>query len=335
MFVDEAIIRVRAGKGGNGSVSFRREKFIPKGGPDGGDGGDGGHVYLTVKESMHGLARAQAHKEFSAESGEAGRGRREHGKSGGSIEIEVPPGTVVSEVTAGGGEKLLVDLGTVQEPRFLAARGGRGGRGNVHFANSVDQTPRYATPGVPGEEKTLHLVVQHLADVGLVGMPNAGKSTLLGRLSAAKPKVADYPFTTLEPHLGMVDLGDDRVVMADIPGLIEGAAQGKGLGHRFLRHLLRTTVLVHLVDAQHDDPDASYRTIREELAAFDPQLAALPEIVVLSRADTIDDDRKRMLLQTLHRLDPIAVSSASGEGIDELLRRIGASMRSLAARPSA
>ena len=331
MFVDEAVIKVKAGKGGNGSVSFRREKFIPKGGPDGGDGGDGGSVFVVVKESMHGLARVQAHKSFQAESGQGGMGKKAHGRAGESIEIEVPPGTVVYEQGASG-ERVLVDLGAGTDSSVLVARGGRGGRGNVHFANSVDQAPRYATPGVPGEEKTLHLVVQHLADVGLVGMPNAGKSTLLGRLSAAKPKVADYPFTTLEPHLGMVNIGDDRVVMADIPGLIEGAAAGKGLGHQFLRHLMRTTVLVHLVDAQHADPEAAYDTIRRELAAFDPHLAALPEIVAISRIDTVDMARKQELLRTLHHRNPIALSAVSGEGIEQLLRAIEAAFRTLPPR---
>lgn len=321
MFVDEATIQVRAGKGGNGSASFRREKFIPRGGPDGGDGGDGGSVYVVIRESMHGLARIQAHRSFIAQSGDGGRGKKLHGRNGESIEIEVPPGTVIYE-QGPDGEKLVVDLGEYKGDRFRVARGGRGGRGNVHFANAVNQAPTYAAPGVPGEEKTLHLVVQHLADVGLVGLPNAGKSTLLGRLSHAKPKVADYPFTTLEPHLGMVDIEGDRIVMADIPGIIEGASQGKGLGHKFLRHLMRTTILVHLVDAQQEDPAEAYKIIRRELAEFDPHLATLPEIVCVSRIDTLSADDKLQLLQQLHHLHPIALSSVSGEGIEELLRMI-------------
>ena len=321
MFVDEATIKVKAGKGGNGSASFRREKFIPRGGPDGGDGGDGGSVYLVVKENMHGLARAQAHKTFVAESGEGGKGKRCHGKKGESIEIEVPPGTVVYEHRYGA-DQPIVDLAIYQGQRFRIARGGRGGRGNVHFANATNQAPTMAVPGVPGEEKELRLVVQHLADVGLVGLPNAGKSTLLGRLSQAKPKVADYPFTTLEPHLGMVDIDGDRIVMADIPGIIEGAAQGKGLGHKFLRHLMRTTVLVHLVDAQNEDPEAAYKVIRQELNEFDPHLAELSEIIAVSRIDTLAENDKQKLLKKLHHLHPIALSSVTGEGIPELLRAI-------------
>lgn len=321
MFVDEATIQVKAGKGGNGSASFRREKFIPRGGPDGGDGGDGGSVYVVIKENMHGLARIQAHRAFIAEAGEGGKGKKLHGRNGESIEIEVPPGTVIHE-ERDGGEQLVVDLAQYTGDRFRIARGGRGGRGNVHFANSVNQAPTYAAPGVPGEVKTIHFVVQHLADVGLVGLPNAGKSTLLGRLSQAKPKVADYPFTTLEPHLGMVDIEGDRIVMADIPGIIEGASQGKGLGHKFLRHLMRTTILVHLVDAQQEDPEAAYKVIQQELAEFDPHLATLPQIVCISRIDTLSIDDKQALLQQLHHLHPIALSSVTGEGIPELLRTI-------------
>ncbi len=322
MFVDEATIQVIAGKGGDGSASFRREKFVPRGGPDGGDGGDGGDVVMTVKENMHGLARVQAHREYQAESGQAGMGKKRHGKSGADLVIEVPPGTMVYEQTAGG-PRLLVDLGTFRGGAFRVARGGRGGRGNVHFATATNQAPRTAVPGVPGERKTLLLEVRHLADVGLIGLPNAGKSTLLSRISRARPKIADYPFTTLEPHLGMVDIGEHSVVVADIPGLIEGASEGKGLGHQFLRHVSRTTVLVHLIDAQQADPEAAYAVICRELAAFDPELAARPAIVVISKIDTVDEETKRALLAKLHHLSPFVVSSASGEGIPQLLHAIG------------
>ena len=321
MFIDEATIKIRAGKGGDGSASFRREKFIPKGGPDGGDGGDGGDVFVIVKENIHGLARVQAHRLFVAEAGQGGMSNRSHGKNGKDIFIELPPGTLVYE-RKDGTDRLLIDLGQEQAETFRVARGGRGGRGNIHFASATNQAPRMKTPGVPGEELELHLIVQHIADIGLVGLPNAGKSTLLSRISHATPKIADYPFTTLEPHLGMVDIEGDRFVVADIPGLIEGASGGKGLGHRFLRHLMRTTLLVHLIDAQSVNPEEAYKVIRQELEAFDEQLAGLTEVVAISRIDTLDSEAKKNVLQQLHHLNPIALSSISGEGVDELLRRV-------------
>ncbi|MEK7183942.1 MAG: Obg family GTPase CgtA, partial [Patescibacteria group bacterium] len=270
---------------------------------------------------MHGLARVQAHRTFRAEPGQGGMGKRCHGRDGADIVIEVPPGTVVYEETTGG-KRQLVDLGTYGSGTFRVARGGRGGRGNIHFATPTNQAPTLAIPGVPGEQKTLHLEVQHLADVGLVGLPNAGKSTLLARISRARPKIADYPFTTLEPHLGMVDIHDSSIVVADIPGLIEGASEGKGLGHQFLRHLLRTTVLVHLLDAQQPEPEAVYKVIRRELEEFNSELAARPEIVVVSKVDTLSSEAKAEVLARLHHLKPIALSAASGECIPELLEAI-------------
>ncbi|MBI4032848.1 GTPase ObgE [Candidatus Berkelbacteria bacterium] len=322
MFLDEASIEVRAGKGGDGSASFRREKYVPKGGPDGGDGGDGGDVYLQVKENIHGLTYAAGVKTFAAENGEPGHGKKLHGKNGQDVTIDVPPGTLVYETQLDGSERLIVDLAEYAATPYRVARGGHGGLGNVHFATASHQAPREFTPGKHGERKTLKLVVQHIADVGLVGLPNVGKSTLLARVSAAKPKVANYPFTTLEPHLGVVEHKGVRFVMADIPGLIAGAAAGKGLGHTFLRHLSRTKLLVHLIDAQSADPMADYQTIRNELETFDAELLARPEIVAISRIDTVDDDRRTELEHDLSDLHPIVFSSQAGSGLDALLDRI-------------
>lgn len=319
MFLDEAIIEVCAGKGGDGSASFRREKYIPKGGPDGGDGGDGGDVYIRVKENIHGLTYAAGVKSFSAENGEPGRGKKLYGRGGEDLTIDVPPGTLVYEIFIDGSEQLLVDMAKQEQKPFRVARGGHGGLGNVHFATATHQTPHEFTPGKPGERKTLRLVVQHIADVGLVGLPNVGKSTLLARISAAKPKVANYPFTTLEPHLGVVEHKGVRFVMADIPGLIEGAASGKGLGHKFLRHLSRTKLLVHLLDAQSTDPAGDYQAIRSELKAFDPALLERPEIVAISRIDTVDHARTAEIKRALEGLRPLFFSSQSGEGLKVLL----------------
>src|SRR5512143_1432644 len=278
MFVDEVDIRVSAGDGGRGCVSFRREKRVPRGGPNGGDGGHGGSVYLVASPHLNTLVNFRFHPEFHAKRGVHGQGSNRTGHDGEDLKIEVPVGTVVFHVSEDGGPgELVADLAH-EGQRVLVARGGRGGRGNAHFATSTNRAPRRAEPGLPGEAWHLRLQLKLLADVGLVGYPNAGKSTLISRVSAAKPKIADYPFTTLTPHLGVVDLGDDRsFVVADVPGLIEGAHHGQGLGHQFLRHVERTKVLVHLVDvssASGRDPVEDFETIQEELRRFDPAVAA-------------------------------------------------------------
>lgn len=364
MFVDEAVIEVQAGKGGDGSASFRREKFIPKGGPDGGDGGDGGHVLLRVKDNMHGLAGLAGTKIFEAESGDRGHGKNMYGRKGESITIEVPPGTLVFEKTQktedrskklGGqpdssasarqpsrdgstpgssadasgaqNDKLLIDTATLESDQtFLLANGGKGGLGNVHFKSSTNQAPRQFTPGTPGEHKILRLEVRHIADVGLVGLPNVGKSTFLARVSQAKPKVADYPFTTLEPNLGVVEVGSARFVLADIPGLVEGAAQGKGLGIAFLKHLARTKVLLHLLDAQSLDPLADYQTIRAELGASGLDLIDRPEVIALSRIDTLDETAKSKLLKKLSKKlgSVLPLSSQTGQGVTKVLGSVAA-----------
>ncbi len=352
MFVDEAKIEVRAGRGGAGSASFRREKFIPKGGPDGGDGGDGGSIFLTVKDTMHGLAGLAGTRLFEAENGEPGRGKRQHGASGESLTLAVPPGTIVYESRAESRESKAVppdsstsvssaddsdaqndssaweqvlDTATFELGKtHLLAKGGKGGLGNVHFATSTNQAPRQFTRGMLGQHRFLRLEVRHIADVGLIGLPNVGKSTFLARISQARPKVADYPFTTLEPHLGVAESGDRRFVVADLPGLIEGASAGKGLGTQFLRHIARTKVLLHLLDAQSPDPLADYTAIRTELGAYDPTLLARPEVIALSRCDTLDEAaQKRVLAKLSKKLGPVLpLSSQSGQGVNELLRAL-------------
>ncbi|MBI4022777.1 GTPase ObgE [Candidatus Berkelbacteria bacterium] len=318
MFIDEAEIVVTAGKGGDGVVSFRREKFVPKGGPDGGDGGDGGHVFLRVKENIHGLAGLVATRTYRAEDGQPGRGKQQHGRNGRDVTIDLAPGTLVYRV-ADTERQLLLDMAAHRDAAIRIARGGRGGLGNVHFASATNQTPREATPGKPGEQLRLALVVQHIADIGIIGLPNVGKSTFLARVSDARPKVANYPFTTLEPNLGVVEHAGARFVMADIPGLIRGAAEGKGLGHQFLKHIVRTSALLHLIDAQSQDPLADYQTVRAELAAFDPELLNRPELVAISRVDTLDERAQRRLWQTVRDLKPIFLSAATGRGVSDLL----------------
>lgn len=289
-FVDEATIRVAAGNGGSGCVSFRREKFIPRGGPDGGDGGDGGSVWLVASRALNTLADFRVSRRFAAKSGGGGSGSDCTGRCGESLEVPVPMGTRVFEADTG---ELLGDL-TGDGERLLVAAGGQGGRGNTRFKSSVNRAPRQSTPGVPGESRTLRVELSLLADVGLLGKPNAGKSTLLRAVSAARPRVADYPFTTLHPGLGVVSVGPLRsFVMADIPGLIEGAADGAGLGTRFLRHLSRTRLLVHLVDlAPFDgsDPAADAVAVVGELKRFSPELAGRERWLVLNKTDLVTED---------------------------------------------
>ncbi len=325
-FVDEAVLEIRAGHGGDGCVSFRREKFAPRGGPDGGDGGRGGSVVLVADSGLSTLVEPRLRRRIAAEDGADGSGSKRHVKSGRDIEIRLPVGTVVTEIDAPESALPLADLVAAGQQAVLA-RGGRGGRGNARFATATRQAPDRAERGRSGEQRQLRLSLKLLADVGLVGLPNAGKSTLLRRLSAARPRVGAYPFTTLTPSLGVVEVGEERFVAADIPGLIEGASEGAGLGDRFLRHIERTRVLVHLLDvggALLEDRDVvdDYRTIRRELEAYDGNLAERPEIVVLNKIDLIADrDALRPIREALRALQPnwiLDVSAASGEGLAQL-----------------
>ena len=282
MFADRASVHVVGGRGGNGCVSFRREKYVPKGGPDGGDGGDGGSVIFFVDSHLRTLLDFQARALFRAPSGAHGSGNQKFGRGGEDLRVAVPQGTLVIDETTG---ETLADL-VQPDSTFVAASGGRGGRGNARFATSTRQAPREAQPGREGEERRLRLELRLIADVGLLGLPNVGKSTLLSRLSAARPKIADYPFTTLEPHLGLVRVREEQsFVMADLPGLIEGAHTGKGLGHEFLRHVWRTRLLLVLIDSLSEDPARDLGILRGEISAFNPELVRKPMLVVLSRAD--------------------------------------------------
>lgn len=286
MFTDQVEIFVRSGKGGDGMVHFRREKFVPRGGPDGGDGGKGGDVVFEVKPTLNTLSTFRPNQKFKAEDGVGGGSSQLTGRGGKDLVIHVPPGTVIFDLPADGSAPIL--LGDLTQPgeRLTVCKGGRGGRGNQHFATSRNQAPRTAERGEPWEEKHLKLELKLIADIGLIGVPNAGKSTLLSVLTNAKPKIAAYPFTTLEPNLGVANIDDDTtVVLADIPGLIEGAAEGAGLGHDFLRHIQRTRVLVHLLDGLSSDPLADYSQINAELSLFDPNLAKKPQIVALNKID--------------------------------------------------
>ena len=335
MLIDEAIIQVKAGDGGNGLAHLRREKFVPKGGPDGGDGGAGGDVWLIADPALHTLSTYVRQRRFQAENGEGGRPKQQTGADGEDCLLRVLPGTLIwqasSEQNKEQSWQLVADLAELGQ-RFLIARGGKGGRGNVHFASSTNQTPLQAEKGRPGEAKTIKLELKLLADVGLIGLPNAGKSSLLARLTQAKPKIADYAFTTLEPNLGVIDpakLGLSTqtadlgmIVLADIPGLIEGASQGKGLGHQFLRHTDRTRLLVHLIDATHPDPLAAYAEIRQELSQWNPQLAQKPELVALSKVELLTDRAQRRLYAQVKKLNPIFISTITGRGLVDLVHAI-------------
>jgi len=323
MFVDEAIIHVKAGDGGNGCVSFRREKYVPKGGPDGGDGGDGGSVVFIADENKNTLLDFAGKHHWKAGRGEAGMGKKMYGKNGEDLIVRVPVGTMIFDRDL---DIMIADL-DAPEKQARIAKAGKGGRGNWHFRNSVNQAPRYAEPGTEGQERNVRLELKLIADVGLVGMPNAGKSTLLRAVSSARPKVADYPFTTLEPQLGIVELvGFRRLVMADIPGLIEGAQHGAGLGHAFLRHIERTKVIVHLLDLyppDGSDPIENYRKIRGELEAFSTELATKKEVIAANKMDlAIDSEAIDKLRAELPDKDVFAISGVSRQGVEKLLEYI-------------
>jgi GTP-binding protein len=318
-FIDEARITVQSGKGGAGCVSFRREKYIPKGGPDGGDGGRGGDVVLKTTTKKRTLYHFQYQKIYKAKNGGGGQGRNCTGKGGEALIIELPPGTLVIDADSG---VILKDLVQADEV-FVVAKGGRGGLGNARFKSSTQRTPRFAQPGEPGQTFNLRLELKLLADVGIVGLPNAGKSTLVSALSSARPKIADYPFTTLTPHLGVVRRGNrEPFVIADIPGLIEGAHSGTGLGIRFLRHVERTRLLVHLIDAAAIDPDHPLKdleTINRELHQYSETLAAKPQLVVLNKMDIEwAEDAAALFREAYGREDVLQISAASGQGLDNL-----------------
>jgi len=315
MFTDEATMIVEAGRGGDGSASLHSEPFKPRGGPDGGNGGRGGDVVFEVSKGVHDLSWFADHPHQRARPGGSGRSNRRDGAAGKDLLIPVPDGTVVSD-----DEGLLADL-VGEGSRAVVARGGRGGRGNARLASARDRVPRVAEPGEPGESRRLRVELRTVADVGLVGLPNAGKSTLLSKLTAATPKIADYPFTTLTPNLGVATAGDVRAVIADVPGLIEGAHTGKGLGHRFLRHVVRCRALLLVVDLSGGDAPSDLRALRAELGAYDPALLERPTIVVGTKADLVDDPAAAAAA-----LDPsaIAVSAVSGRGLDELRARVDA-----------
>jgi GTP-binding protein len=322
-FIDEAKFFVKGGDGGRGCVSFRREKFVPKGGPDGGDGGNAGSVFLEVSTRLHSLIDFKYKSHFIAKSGGHGQPKKMHGRSGPDLVVLVPKGSVVKDADTG---EILADL-VNEGDRYCAARGGDGGRGNVHFASSQNRSPRRATPGYPGEERWLKLELKLIADVGLIGLPNAGKSTLLSKLSAAHPKIADYPFTTLEPQLGILQLEfHDPYIIADIPGLIEGAHLGAGLGHKFLRHVERTRVLLHLVDAScpTDEVWQHYQTIEQELRQYKDELMDRQRFLVLNKIDELDDDelRERAALFAGEGLELLAISALADTGIDQLKARL-------------
>ena len=324
-FIDEATLYAIGGDGGNGCVAFRREKYIPRGGPAGGDGGAGGSVILVADPQLGTLLDIRYQQRFVGQRGEHGGGHDRFGRGGDDREVPVPVGTLVKDFATG---EVLADLATAGS-RFVAAKGGRGGRGNLHFATSTNQAPRRADPGDKGEERKLRLELKLLADVGLLGYPNVGKSTFISRVSKARPKIADYPFTTLTPHLGVVALkGERNFVLADIPGLIEGAAEGAGLGHRFLKHVERTGVLLHLVERSYvegRDPLTDYLAIRRELARYDEALSRRPEVVALTKLDLPDTREALPALReafATHGVTLHAVSSATGEGVDELLEKL-------------
>lgn len=327
-FVDEAKFFVKAGDGGNGCVSFRREKFVPKGGPNGGDGGKGGDVIIRAKKGLHSLIDFQYRSHFKAERGEHGQGKDMHGRGGKDCIVEVPIGSVIRNVET---DLLVADL-DFEDATYIAARGGDGGMGNPHFASGTNRTPRIATSGKVGEEYWLKIELKLIADVGLVGLPNAGKSTILSKLSAAHPKIASYPFTTLEPQLGVMQYKyHEPCIIADIPGLVEGAHEGIGLGHKFLRHIERTSILLHILDAADEKVKENYETISKELALYKEELAHRTQVLVLNKIDLIDGADTAFLVSYFREKYKIvvALSAETGEGIDTLKKTIALTLQKM------
>ena len=330
-FIDEVKIRVIAGDGGRGCVSFRREKFVPRGGPSGGNGGGGGDVIAVADPQLTTLLDLRYQKLYKAGRGQHGMGSDCHGHRGDDRVIKVPVGTMIRD---GATDELIGDLQAAGE-RVTVARGGRGGKGNAHFVSSTNRSPRFAQPGEPGEERELDIELRLLADVGIIGLPNAGKSTLISVISSVRPKIADYPFTTLVPNLGVVGYDDKSFVVADIPGLIEGAHQGHGLGHKFLRHVTRTSLLIHLIDGSQIDSDDSlkdWRTVNEELALFDPALAQKPQIVVINKIDLAEarEHARAFAKEIPERYRPLyLISAATTEGVQTLVQTVGRKIAAL------
>lgn len=338
MFADRAKIYVKSGKGGDGHVSFRREKYVPNGGPDGGDGGNGGDVIFEVDEGCNTLADYRHVRKYQAESGENGGKRNCRGKNSSDIVLKVPAGTVIKEGTSG---QVIADM-SGENKRVVLLKGGRGGNGNQHYATSSMQAPKYAQPGQPAQELTLLLELKVIADVGLVGFPNVGKSTLLSRVSNARPKIANYHFTTLNPNLGVVDLdGSKGFVIADIPGLIEGASEGLGLGHEFLRHIERTRVIIHVVDAagtEGRDPIEDIYTINKELEAYNPEIAGRPQVIAANKIDAVYDLENSPVDSIINEFEPkeirvFPISAVSGEGVKELLYFVGELLENMKEQP--
>ncbi len=333
MFVDSAVVTIRAGRGGNGAVSFRKEKYIDKGGPDGGDGGRGGNVYVKGDPNLNTLVAFRYHPDLRAADGQAGSKRNRRGKNGADLIVHVPLGTIVKNQDG----RVLCDVLT--SDLEVIAQGGAGGFGNTHFKSSTRQAPRVAEVGEHGEEFTAQLELKLLADVGLVGFPNAGKSTFLSVVSQARPKIADYAFTTLTPNLGVADIDDSSLLIADIPGLIEGASQGKGLGDDFLKHIQRTSVILHLIDGYSEDPAEKYTTIRSELKSYDAQLVTRPEVVVLTKVDGMSEEfidaQQKKLRSVLDKDTPVySMSSKSGVGTQEVLRQLARKVQEVASQQS-
>jgi GTPase len=327
MFIDEAEIYVKAGKGGDGAVSFRREKYIPKGGPDGGDGGHGGDIIVLADPHTHGLAVYNSQKRFLAENGQNGMGNRKSGKSGSDLIMSMPLGTQVYNR-----DKLICDL-IDPEKRYILAKGGNGGWGNQHFATSIKQAPAWSKQGLRGESMKLNLALKTIADVGLVGFPNSGKSTFLSVVTNARPKIADYPFTTLKPNLGALKIKGSSIIIADIPGLIEDAYLGKGLGDKFLKHIERTKTIVHLISAESDDFLKDYKIIRNELKSYSPILEEKPEIVVINKTDLVVDKidfEKKLKKIKRAKINPLLISGATHAGIDSLCNKIRAELQNQA-----
>ena len=330
-FLDQAKVFVRSGDGGNGCVSFRREKYIEFGGPNGGDGGKGGDVIVECVANLNTLLDFRYRQHFKAKKGGNGMGQNRTGANGADVVLRVPPGTQILDEDS---ETLIADL-TEPGERMVLLKGGNGGFGNAHFKTSTNQAPRRANPGQPGEEMYIWLRLKLIGDAGIVGLPNAGKSTFLAAVSAAKPKIADYPFTTLHPNLGVVRVGGLDFVLADIPGLIEGAHEGAGIGDRFLGHVERTAVLLHLIDATGDDPVAAYETVRGEIAAYGAGLETKPEVLALSKVDAVADDELKKKLRALTKAagaPPLAVSAVTGEGVDDVLQALAREIETVRAQ---